>query len=116
MSCWLWSVAGRIVCSWPLVLVLFSLRSWSCGQPWRAGWWVWVRLYALQVALILVSAVASGVLVLATGDFKKTLYGLQVRKMQGQGGDLCWDPLRQHRARRGFGQDPDEANVRRTPR
>jgi hypothetical protein len=26
--------------------------------------------------------------------------------------DQCWDLLRQHDARRGFGQDPDRAKVR----
>ena len=39
--------------------------------------------------------------------------GDQVRleKIQGEL-DQCWDPLRQRRARREFGKDPDAAKVR----
>jgi hypothetical protein len=39
-------------------------------------------------------------------DAKSRLHGLEVEL------DQCWDLLRQRRAKREFGQDPDEAEVR----
>jgi hypothetical protein len=41
-----------------------------------------------------------------TDDEKKRLQKIQVEL------DQCWDLLRQRRARREFGEDPDQAHVR----